>query len=48
MSTLLYYSISSDLTEDKTIEIDKKVYKNRETVYLFFTELPLNIKNNCC
>ena len=30
MSSLLYYSISSDLTRDERIEIDKQVVKNRE------------------
>lgn len=35
MSSLLYYSISSDLTKDEIIEIDKRVVKNREAVYLF-------------
>ena len=32
MTALLYYSISSDLTEDKIIEIDLYVTKNREFV----------------
>ena len=32
MTALLYYSISSDLTEDKIIEIDLSVTKNREFV----------------
>ena len=32
MTSLLYYSISSDLTEDKIIEIDLYVAKNREFV----------------
>jgi hypothetical protein len=40
MSSLLYYSISSDLTEDEIIEIDKQV----KEVYLFLTELPSNSK----
>jgi len=44
MTVFLYYSISSDLTEDEIIEIDKQVSKNREAFYLFFTELPLNSK----
>jgi len=42
MSALLYYSISSDLTEDEIIEINKQVDNNREAVYLFLTQLPSN------
>jgi hypothetical protein len=42
MSSLLYYSISSDLTEDEIIEIERRVAKEREAVYLFFRELPSN------
>ena len=44
MSSLLYYSISSDLTKDKIIEIDRRVGKNREAVYLFVRKLPSNSK----
>ena len=44
MSSLLYYSISSDLTKDEIIEIDKRVAKNREAVYLFVRKLPSNSK----
>jgi len=44
MSSLLYYSISSDLTEDEIIEVDRRVAKDREAVYLFFRELPSNSK----
>ena len=44
MSALLYYSISSDLTKDEMIEIDKQVAKNREAAYLFVRELPSNSK----
>ena len=44
MSSLLYYSISSDLTEDEIIEIDRRVTKEREAVYLFFRELHSNSK----
>jgi len=40
MSSLLYYSISSDLTENEKMEIDKQVARNREAVYL----LPSNSK----
>jgi len=42
MSSLLYYSISCDLTKDEIIEIDRRVVKNREAVYLFLRELPWN------
>ena len=44
MSSLLYYSISSDLTKDEIIEIDRRVAKEREAIYLFFRELPSNSK----
>jgi len=40
MTAFSYYSISSDLTENEIIEINKQVSKNRESVYLFLTELP--------
>jgi hypothetical protein len=39
MSALLYYSISSDLTKDGMIEIDRQVANNREAAYLFVREL---------
>lgn len=42
MSSLLYYSISSDLT--KILEIDEQVAKNREAVFLFIRKLPSNSK----
>ena len=45
MSSLLYYSLSSDLTEDEIIKIDRRVAKERETIYLFFRELPSNSKS---
>ena len=45
MSSLLYYSISSDLTKDKIIEIDRRVVKNREAVYLLVRKLPSNSKS---
>lgn len=35
MSSLLYYSISSDLTKAKKIEIDERVAKKRDAVYIF-------------
>ena len=44
MNSILYYSISSDLTKDEIIEIDKLVAKNREAVYLFLRKLPSNSK----
>ena len=44
MTALLYYSISSKLTEDEIIEIDRRVAKEREAVYLFFIELSSNSK----
>ena len=44
MSSLLYYSISSDLTKEEIIEIDRQVYKNRKVVYLFVRNLPSNSK----
>ena len=44
MTALLYYSISSDLTKDEILEIDKQVKKDREGVYLFVKELPSNSK----
>ena len=44
MSALLYYSISSDLTEDEILEIDERVAKNRELAYLFVRKLPSNSK----
>ena len=44
MSLLLYYSISSNLTKDEIIAIDKQVAKNRKGVYLFVRKLPSNSK----
>ena len=45
MSSLLYYSLSSDLTEDEIIRIARRVAKEREAIYLFFRELPSNSKS---
>ena len=45
MSSLLYYSISSNLTKDEIIEIDRKISKNRETVFFFVRNLTSNAKN---
>lgn len=42
MTALLYYSISSTLMEDEIIEVDRRVAKDLEAVYLFFRELPSN------
>ena len=42
MTALLYYSISSDLTEYEIIEIDKRVAKNREAIWLLVRKLPSN------
>ena len=44
MSALLYYSISSGLTEDEIREIDESVCRNRKFVYTFVSKLPLNSK----
>ncbi len=44
MTALLYYSISSDLTEDDIIEIDRQVTKNRETVCIFVRNCASNAK----
>ena len=44
MTALLYNSISSGLTENQIIEIDKQIFKNRQSVYLFIKRLPLNSK----
>ncbi len=44
MTSLLYYSISSDLTEDEILEIDEQVGRNREAAYLFLRKLPSNGK----
>ena len=44
MTALLYYSYSTNLTEDEIVEIDKKVFRNRELVYRFMTKLSSNTK----
>jgi len=44
MTALLYYSYSTYLTEDEIVEIDKKVFRNRELVYRFITKLSSNAK----
>ncbi len=45
MTALLYYSISSDLTEDEIIEIDKQVDNNREAVCIFVRDIRCNVKD---
>lgn len=42
---MLYYSISSDLTKDEIIEIDRQIAKNRETVFFFVRNLASNAKD---
>lgn len=44
MTSFLYYSILSNLTENEIIVIDKQVANNRERVYLFVRKLPSNSK----
>lgn len=44
MTSFLYYSISSNLTENEIYKIDKQVFRNREFVYTFLTKLSLNSK----
>ena len=45
MTALLYYSMSSDLTPDEIIEIDRQITKNRETVCFFIRNLASNAKD---
>jgi hypothetical protein len=44
MTALLYYSISSILTEDEIIEVKRRIIKERKAVYLFIRNLPSNSK----
>jgi hypothetical protein len=44
MTSLLYYSISSNLTKNEVVKIDERVSKNREAAYLFVRKLPSNSK----
>jgi hypothetical protein len=37
MTALLYYSYSRGLSENELVEIDKRVSRNQESVYLFLT-----------
>ena len=45
MTALLYYSVSSGLTEDEIIEIDKQVDNNREAVCIFVRDIRFNVKD---
>jgi hypothetical protein len=45
MTALFYSSISSDLTEDEIIQIDKKVKANREAVCIFVRDIGCNGKD---
>nr|UZC30166.1 hypothetical protein [Entomoneis sp.] len=45
MTALLYYSISSTLTEDEIIEVDRRVAKERKAVYIFVRNFAANGKN---
>lgn len=44
MTALLYYQISSKLTDDEIKETNKQIFKNREAVFLFIKRLPSNSK----
>jgi hypothetical protein len=44
MSSLLYITVSSGLSEEELIKIDKQIFKNRKEVYLFIRNLPSNSK----
>jgi hypothetical protein len=44
MTALLYYSYSRGLSENELVEIDRRVSRNQESVYLFLRELPSNSK----
>ena len=44
MTALFYYSISSGLSENEVVIIDKEISRNRKLVYIFLTKLPLNAK----
>jgi hypothetical protein len=45
MTALLYYSISSTLTEYEIIEVDRRVAKDREAVYIFVRNFAANGKD---
>ena len=44
MTSLLYYSISSGLSEDELVRIDDEVRKNREAFCRFARNIPSNVK----
>nr|QYB19240.1 hypothetical protein [Climaconeis cf. scalaris]QYB19337.1 hypothetical protein [Climaconeis cf. scalaris] len=44
MTALLYYSYSRELSENELVEIDRRVSRNKESVYRFLTELSSNSK----
>ena len=44
MSALLYYSMSSGLTADERVEIDKEIVKNRKKVCIFVRNVASNAK----
>lgn len=45
MSVILYYPILIKLTEDKIIEINKQIYKNRKAICIFVKNIRSNITN---
>lgn len=45
MTLLLYYSISSKLSNNEIANINQRVNKNRQNVYFFIKGLPLNSTN---
>lgn len=45
MTSLLYYSILSALTEDEIIEVNHRVTNNRKVVYIFVRNFPKNAKD---
>ena len=44
MTALLYYSISSGLSEDELVRIDDEVCKNRKAFCIFARNIPSNVK----
>ena len=44
MTALLYYFYLRNLTENKIVETDKKVFRDRGLVYQFMIKLSLNTK----
>lgn len=44
MTALFYYSYSRGLSENELVEIDRRVSRNKESVFSFLTELPSNSK----